>query len=361
MSYDSWPNLATMFFEKTAELGDKPFLWAKRGGQWQSISGRDAAARAAALARALGALGVGSGDRVMLVSENRPEWAIADIAIMAAGAVSVPAYVTNGIEDHLHVATNSGAKAAIVSTAALARNLLAAAAQSPALQSVIAIEDPGDSPRDGLAIHRWDEMIERHAGAIDDIVEQAATLARTDTSCLIYTSGTGGVPKGVMLSHGAILANCKGAHEILVELGLDDEVFLSFLPLSHSYEHTAGLMFPISVGAQIYYAEGVDKLAGNMLEARPTIMTAVPRLYETMHARIARGVKQAGGLQEKLFNKAVELGTRRYENGGLGPIAAIGDAVLEKLVRAKVQGRFGGRLKALVSGRPDWADRWPSP
>ena len=351
MSYDSWPNLATMFFEKTAELGDKPFLWAKRDGSWASVSGDEAAARAAALSRGLGELGVGAGDRVMLVSENRPEWVIADIAIMAAGAVSVPAYVTNRVEDHLHVAANSGAKAAIVSSAALAERFLPAAGQSPALKAVIAIEQPKDPPDQGPAIHLWDEVLERHAGVPDDIAARAGAIKRTDTSCLIYTSGTGGVPKGVMLSHGAIIANCKGAHRILVELGLDDEVFLSFLPLSHSYEHTAGLMFPISIGAQIYYAEGVDKLAGNMVETSPTLMTAVPRLYETMHGRIVRGVRQSGGLREKLFNKAVELGTRRYENGGgLGPVAAIGDAVLDRLVRAKVRARFGGRLKALVSG-----------
>jgi len=351
MSYDSWPNLATMFFDKTAEIGDKPFLWAKRDGSWVSVSGSQAAARAAALARGLGALGIGAGDRVILLSENRPEWVIADIAIMAAGAISVPAYVTNRVEDHLHIATNSGAKAAIVSTASLAERFLPAAKQAPDLAAVIAIEAPQEAQAQGLAIHLWDDVLERHGGAPDDVVARAGEIARTDTSCLIYTSGTGGVPKGVVLSHGAILANCKGAHRLLLALGLDDEVFLSFLPLSHSYEHTAGLMFPISIGAQIYYAEGVDKLGANMLETRPTLMTAVPRLYETMHDRIVRGVRKAGGPREKLFDKAVELGIRRYENGGrLGPIAAIADAALERLVRAKVRQRFGGRLKALVSG-----------
>ncbi len=154
-----------------------------------------------------------------------------------------------------------------------------------------------------------------------------------------------------MLSHGAILCNCKGAHRLLLELGLAEEVFLSFLPLSHAYEHTAGLMFPLSIGAQIYYAEGVDKLAGNMAEVRPTIMTAVPRLYETMHGRITRGVAQQGGLKARLFDKAVELGARRV---GGAPALSLGekivDAALDRLVRAKVRARFGGRLKALVSG-----------
>ena len=297
MNYDSWPNLATMFFEKTADLGDKPFLWAKRDEIWASITGNEAAAQAAALSRGLRELGVGDGDRVMLVSENRPEWAIADFAIMAAGAVSVPAYVTNRIEDHLHVASNSGAKAAIVSTAQLVERFLPAASQSLDMKAVIAIEEPKYGPDQSLAIHLWDDVLERHAGTPIDVAERACAIKRTDTSCLIYTSGTGGVPKGVMLSHGAIIANCKGAHQLLDELGLEDEVFLSFLPLSHSYEHTAGLMFPISIAAQIYYAEGVDRLAGNMLEVSPTLMTAVPRLYETMHGRIIRGVRQTGGLQ----------------------------------------------------------------
>ncbi|MGE0273749.1 MAG: long-chain fatty acid--CoA ligase, partial [Alphaproteobacteria bacterium] len=174
---------------------------------------------------------------------------------------------------------------------------------------------------------------------------------RTDTACIIYTSGTGGVPKGVMLSHGAILHNCKGAFHLLLELGLTDEVFLSFLPLSHSYEHTAGAHFPVSIGAQVYYAEGVDTLVANMGEAKPTIMTAVPRLYESMHARIMRDVTRTGGLKEKLFMKTVALGRKRYEAGGrLGLIDSLVDSVLERLVRDKVRARFGGRLKAFVSG-----------
>ncbi len=351
MPYDTWPNLATMFFDQTAKLGDKPFLWSKQAGAWQPVSGDQAAARAAALARALAALGISPGDRVMLVAENRPEWAIADLGIMAAGAVSVPAYVTNRVADHNYVMTDSGARAAIVSTAALAERVIEAAREAPALEFVIAIDEIDGSAEDGIAVERWDDLLARHAGPADDISRAARDIPRADTACIIYTSGTGGAPKGVILSHGAIISNCKGAYTLLLELGLADEVFLSFLPLSHSYEHTAGLMFPISLAAQIYYAEGIDRLAANMVETRPTIMTAVPRLYENMHARILRGVQQAGGARARLFAKAVELGTRRYHDpGGLGPTARLVDAVLDRLVRDKVRARFGGRLKALVSG-----------
>ena len=154
-----------------------------------------------------------------------------------------------------------------------------------------------------------------------------------------------------MLSHKAILHNCEGARDAIEELGVDDEVFLSFLPLSHSYEFMAGLFFPISIAAQIYFSEGIEHLSRNLTEVRPTIMTAVPRLYEVMHGRITKGVAQASGLKEKLFNTAVELGSREFENpGSLGIGDKIKSAAVDKLVRKKVKASFGGRLKVLVSG-----------
>ena len=344
MDYDSLTSLPAMFFANTAEIGDRPFLWAKRDGDWRPTTGSNARNQAAALTNALISLGVSKGDRVTLVAESRPEWMIADIAIMATGGIAVPAYTTNQVSDHVHVLRDSGAKGAIVSGPALAKNLLPAAVEA-GLDFIVAMEPLTEAP-DGIAIHLWDDVIAAHGGDAPD----ASGVARTDTSCLIYTSGTGGVPKGVMLSHGAIISNCKGAYDLLLNLGLDDEKFLSFLPLSHSYEHTAGLMFPLSIKAQIYYAEGVDKLAANMEEVSPTIMTAVPRLYETMHGRIVRGVQQKGGLSEKLFMKAVETGRKKYEGKRLGLGEALLDPLLTKLVRKKVAGRFGGRLKAMVSG-----------
>ena len=183
-----------------------------------------------------------------------------------------------------------------------------------------------------------------------DIDARIAALAPDDIACIIYTSGTGGVPKGVLLSHRNILANCRGAYQLLEMLGLGDEVFLSFLPLSHSYEHTAGLMFPISIGAQIYFAEGADTLAANLLEVRPTIMTAVPRLYETMHQRIRRGIEREKGLKRRLFERAVAIGRKRLDGRALAFGERLIDPLLERLVRDKVRARFGGRLKAMVSG-----------
>jgi long-chain acyl-CoA synthetase len=353
MKFESWRSLCDMFFDRAAELGDRPFLWAKVEGEYQSQSWAEVADQIGRLSRGLRAHGIGPGDRVGLVSENRPEWPISELAILSAGAIAVPAYVTNTVEDHLHVLTNAGVKAAIVSTRKLAENFLPAALKADSCEFVVAVE-PLELTQQlaGLTILDWADVLARGADMPDDVAEVAGKVIRTDTAVIIHTSGTGGAPKGVMLSHGAIISNCMGAQNLLKEeTTFGEEVFLSFLPLSHSYEHMAGQFVPISIGAQIYYAESVETLVNNMAEARPTIMTAVPRLYETMHARIVRGLAQMPNLRRKLFLKAVELGKKNYEApGSLGFGARILDAILDKLVRKKVAQRFGGRLKFFISG-----------
>ena len=228
------------------------------------------------LARGLASLGVEAGDRVVIVSENRPEWAIADLAVMTLGAISVPAYTTNTTDDHLYILDHAEAKAAIVSTRRLAHRLLPAARSSTSCQAVVTMEEPEGDTQAGISVYGWFDLCRRDGPSDKELRAKAADLKRDDVSCFIYTSGTGGRPKGVMLTHGSMLANCLGAYDLLMEIGLEDEVFLSLLPLSHSYEHTCGLFFPISIGAQIYYCEGPDKVSQNLSEARPTIMTAVP-------------------------------------------------------------------------------------
>src|SRR5712692_10147345 len=204
MDYASCRSLPAMLFEVAQQRAARPFLWAKRDGKYHPLSWEEAADSVRRLARGLAALGIEPGDRVALVSENRPEWVIADLAIMAAGAVTVPAYVTNTVEDHRHILGNSGARAAIVSTASLAARLIPAAAQVPSVRTVIAVEDVAEAPQ-GLDLRRWDSVLALGDESGD---ERLAALTPDDTACLIYTSGTGGVPKGVMLSHRNIIANC---------------------------------------------------------------------------------------------------------------------------------------------------------
>ena len=349
MDYDSCRSLPAMFFEQAARLGDKPFLWAKRGGHYQSLGWAEAAREVRRLARGLAALGIGRGERVALVAENRPEWVIADLAIMSAGAITVPAYVTNTVEDHRHVFATSGASAVIVSKPPLSARVLAAANQVATMHTVIAIE-PAAGQASAVDVLSWNDVLTKGGEAPDDIAARIAELAPDGIACLIFTSGTGGAPKGVMTTHRNILANCRGAFRLLETLGLGDEVFLSFLPLSHSYEHTAGMMFPVSIGAQIYFAEGAETLAANLLEARPTIMTAVPRLYETLHRRIVLGVERKGRMSRGMFGKAVAIGRKRAALARPSIGERLVDPLLDRSVRAGLRRRFGGRLKAMVSG-----------
>ncbi len=347
---DRQSNLVSMFFEQADRKGDAPFLWRKSDDTYQPLTWAETASQVTQLAAGLRSRGIEFGDRVLLVAENRPEWLITELAVLSIGAILVPAYTTNTVDDHVHLLRDSGARAAVVSTEKLLSPLLSAAGQVGGLLFIGHMDAvTRDTP--SCPLLDWPSLTEGRDDVTDTIRDQAQAWGRDQTACIIYTSGTGGLPKGVMLHHGAILHNCAAAVEALGEIGLGDEVFLSFLPLSHSYEHMAGQFFPIGIGAQIYYAEGIESLSTNMLEARPTIMTAVPRLYETLHQRITRGVQNQGGLREKLFNRAFDLGVRRYKAPEtLNLCNRVMDRLVDKLVRDKVRERFGGRLKALVSG-----------
>ena len=349
---DSANNLVELFLKRADAKGDKPFLGAKIGGQWQTISWRDAADQVCLLAENLRAIGLKDGDRVCLVSENRPEWCIADLAIMAAGCITVPAYVTNTERDHVHILDNSGAKAVIVSTDKLSVPLIPAIFRTGIAEHLIPIESVRAYQGGNITAHPWSQMTSGDASAARKAVEERiAGITRSDTACIIYTSGTGGAPRGVLQHHGSILCNVAGAAEILMEdFGIDDhERFLSFLPLSHAYEHTGGQYLPISVGAQIYYAEGLEKLASNIEETRPTIMVVVPRLFEVLRTRIMKQVQKQGGLAERLMNTALGVGERRAA-GSRKFGDGVRDMVVGRLLKPKIRQRFGGRMKAMVSG-----------
>ena len=346
------PNLLALFDRMARSRGDNPFLWRKSDGAYRPWSWQRTAREARLLARALRARGLAPGDRVLLVSENRPEWLIADLAVMAAGGITVPAYTTNTAREHAYLLAHSGATVAVVAGDRLATPLLPALADAPAVRLLVSIDPLTDAGALTVPQLSWREALALGEQQPDLAPEPASALGRHDTACFIYTSGTGGLPKGVMLSHGNILANVSGAHAALALLGLDEhEVFLSFLPLSHAYEHTAGQFLPIAVGAQIYYSDGIEALSSNLLEARPTVMGCVPRLYEVMRQRILHAVARQRGLKPKLFARTIELGIKRYEQPhALTLPERLLDRLLDRLVREQARARFGGRIKALVSG-----------
>ncbi|MEA2738614.1 MAG: long-chain acyl-CoA synthetase [Acetobacteraceae bacterium] len=345
----TWPNLASMMFALSRSWPAKPMLRAWRDGAWYSVTWGEFGRVAASCARHLRAAGVTAGDRVVLCMENRPEFPIAETALMATRVVPVPAYTTNTIDDHAHLLRDSGARVAIVSSSALADRMLAAAAKVDGLDLLVVLDGaPGVDP--GRArVMPWADLVEDQR-PVDDIVAEAAGIPATALACLIYTSGTGGSPRGVMLPHRCILSNCAGAIDLVRPLRLKDEVYLSYLPLSHAYEHTVGQFFLLSLGSEIVYARGVEHLAADMLAVRPTILTAVPRVLEVIRMRVLAQVAREKPFRQRLFQVAMTIGLKQVDGTPLTLSERLLDPVLDRLVRAKVRARFGGRLVAALSG-----------
>ncbi|GGN40951.1 AMP-dependent synthetase [Novosphingobium indicum] len=350
--FDKSPNLVSLFLKRAESRGNAPMLWAKREGEWVSLSWAEVARRVCLLAASLRRIGLQPGDRVLIVSENRPEWCLADLAIMAAGCVTVPTYTTNTTRDHVHILENSGARAAIVSSAKLAKTLLPAIVQTDMCRHVVSME-PLNPMQGGTFTHYdWDTLLEGDSlQARAEVEAQLVTMERDHLACIIYTSGTGGAPRGVRQHHGMLLSNVAGAAQIIEEdFGWsEDETFLSFLPLSHAYEHTGGQFLPIGLGAQIYYAEGLDKLSANIEETRPTIMVVVPRLFEVLRTRIIKQIEKQGSTAKRLLDTAMGIAERK-EEGRRRLLDYPLNLLVERTLRPKVRARFGGRIKALVSG-----------
>jgi len=293
-----------------------------------------------------------SGDRVVLLSENRPEWLIADLAIMNAGGVTVPLFTTYSQKDYEYIINDSKPKMFIISNET----------QYKKIEKFISNES---------LIFSFENFYRHHDSDIHDIstleeifeiysltpklfkqikIDYNKNIKRNDLACIIYTSGTTGNPKGVMLSHGGILSNCEGAQEILSTLVKNTKpVFLTWLPLSHSYEHTVQYV-QIFLGAKIFYAESLEKLLPNMAIAKPTIMTAVPRFYQNLYGKISLNFSKQKGLKKKLIENTILLGTKILNKEQLNFKEKIINFLCEKLVRKKIKNQFGGKLQAFVSG-----------
>jgi len=286
------------------------------------------------------------GDRCLLVSENRPEWLISDLAIMLADAITVPAYTTYTKNDYKYLIEDCEPSIIIVSNNSLHKKINEIIKEKNFIKKVITFEkiegaDYKDKYLDFSSINKIDLKE-------DDKIKNS-NLKRTTPACIIYTSGTGGSPKGVILSHGGILNNLEGACEILKPLIDSKPVFLTWLPLSHSYEHTVQFA-QIAVGAKVFYAEKIEKLLDNISEAKPTIMTAVPRFYQNLYNKINTNMKKQTGLKAKLIKTTIFLGTKKLLRQKLSLKEKFLDFVADILVRKKVKKQFGGNLKAFVSG-----------
>jgi long-chain acyl-CoA synthetase len=348
-TYPNWPNLAAMMFSLARARSSKPFLRYWRSGAWHSITWGEFGRMAASCARQLRAAGVSAGDRVLICMENRPEFTIAETALMAIRAIPVPAYITNTVDDQVYLLRDSGARAAIVSSVPLANRLVQAAEKAGGLDLLV-VADGEPAASAGVArVMRWADLVQDQQPA-DDIAQEADRIPATALACLIYTSGTGGTPRGAMLPHRCILANCAGAFEVIRPLNPRDEVYLSYLPMAHAFEHTVGQYFLPSLGTEVVYSRGVENLAADLLAVRPTLLTAVPRVLEVIRARILAQVGREKPWRQRLFQQALAIGLKRIDGKRLTLSEHLLEPLLERVVRAKVRARFGGRLKIALSG-----------
>jgi len=295
---------------------------------------------------------VKDGDRCLLVSENRPEWFISDLAIMLAGGITVPAYTTYTEEDYKYLIEDSEPSLVIVSNKEMLSKLKKTIIEKNFIKKII-IFDEVEKLHHELNLESKDRCLDFKSIINENLSEedkiQTTNLVRSSPACIIYTSGTGGNPKGVILSHGGILNNLVGACEIMKPLIDSRPVFLTWLPLSHSYEHTVQFA-QIAVGAKVFYAEKIEKLLDNISEAKPTIMTAVPRFYQNLYNKININMKKQTGFKAKLIEATIRLGKKKLLKEKMTFFEKLLDSLVEVLVRKKIKKQFGGNLRAFISG-----------
>ena len=285
------------------------------------------------------------GDRCLLVSENRPEWMISDLAIMLSGGITVPAYTTYTERDYGYIIDDCTPTIIIVSDKIQYEKIKNIFEKKEFVKKIILFENIENTNE--KFILNLQDIFKRKINIIKNFSN--LQIQRTDMACIIYTSGTQGNPKGVMLSHGGILNNCEGANELLKSFISKKPNFLTWLPLSHSYEHTVQFV-QIAVGAKVFYAESIEKLIKNMSACCPEIMTAVPRFYQNLYQKINTSFHKATGLKKFLVNQTVKLGVKRLNKQRLSLIENLINFICEKLVRKKIKYQFGGNLKTFISG-----------
>ncbi len=292
------------------------------------------------------------GDRCLLVSENRPEWFISDLAIMLSGGITVPAYTTYTEEDYKYLIEDCEPSLVIVSNNEMLKKLSDTINEKDFIKKVITLDEV-NKVINNLNLNDKEKYLDFSVILKNNLLEedkiQNNKLKRTSPACIIYTSGTGGNPKGVILSHGGILNNLVGACEIMKPLFNSRPVFLTWLPLSHSYEHCVQFV-QIAVGAKVFYAEKIEKLLENISEAKPTIMTAVPRFYQNLYNKINISLKKQTGFKAKLIHATLRLGKKKLLNQKMTFFEKLLNLIVEVLVRKKIKKQFGGNLKAFVSG-----------
>ena len=343
--------LTQLFFENSLLYQNKTLFGFKKDGEWSHISWNEASDLVQDLSVGLHEIGVRKNDKISIIAENSYKWCVVDLAIISLGAITVPGYTTCNEDEIFYLLSHSEASVVFLNSKLLStiENIL------PKLDKIkhIVCIDEVNSTKLNKTINSFDNLIDKGSKSLGKSSFKEDTLSKVkedDVVSIIYTSGTSSKPKGVMLTHKSIISNILGANELVKELEVKDHKFLSIIPLSHAYEHTAGFFLPILIGAEIFFNENRDQIVNDLLSVKPSLMTAVPRLYEVLHKKINNQLSNQSKITQKLFSKTIELGTKKFEKHELLFIEKLQDFALDKLVRKKIQKKFGGNLKAFISG-----------
>jgi len=345
---DREATISQVFEARAHKYGARAFLKDKPGKVWTDHSWTEISDAAGKLRAGLLSLGVRPGDRVAILSDNCPEWIVVDQAILGLGAIVVPLYTTSGLEETAHVISDSGAKIVAAKGPEMIKKILGLASSIPEVTAIVAMDHGAQSAPAADATPAIITMASVSGDAPAAIVEGRSD----DLATIIYTSGTTGTPKGVMLSHGNILANCEDS---LAALTLNDtDMTLSHLPIAHSFERTAGYYTVTMAGGTIAFAESLGQIASNLLEVEPTVVLTVPRLLEVIHSRVMRTVESSPPIRQRLFKMALAAGEQaaeyRHRGKPVPPMLALSMALFRRLVFARVRAIFGNRMRYLISG-----------
>lgn len=354
-TFVQFKTIPEMFQNLTAafEKENRPVLMYKADGAYKGITYAELRKKVELFAFGLVSLGIRRGDRVAIISENRPEWVISDLAIVSLGAIGVPIYPTMTAKQNEFIFNDAGVRFAIVSNQFQLNKVMRVFDDVRSLEKVILMSEKGpmtDRNTIGFSdvLEKGELMREKEP---DFLRESMNIVSPEDLLTIIYTSGTTGNPKGVMLTHANLVSNITASAEV-IDIGVTDTL-LSFLPLSHSFERMAGYYTAMACGATIAYAESVDTVRDNMLEVRPTIVTTVPRLFERIYSRVIKQVDAGPPLKKKIFVWAVELGkqyARAAKRGEVTPGLKAKHLLADRLVYSKLREKTGGRIRFFVSG-----------
>ena len=341
-------NLNEIFESQKNKLRDKSLFWHKENGNWVSISWNEAGRQINILSEFLKTIEINKGDRVSIISKNSPFWCIADLAIMKIGAITVPAYTTSNENELLYLLNHSESKLALLDEEAYLK-IKKIKKKLIFTKKFILLENLKSTENKSFFIYHKD-ILNKKIITNSQETNIDYKISKDDTACIIYTSGTSANPKGVMLSHNSIKSNIEGAKIYLDDIKIDNHKFLSILPLSHAYERTGGFLLPIYIGGEIFFSNNRDQLLNDLQFVNPTLMVAVPRLYDVLLKKISNSIKSKNKIIKYLFEKNLILGNKKYKNESLNVKDKFLDFIIDLTIRKKIKKIFGKNLMAFVSG-----------